>query len=273
MFFRNHDKRSELFILLSLFLHILFIFLVFIISENNKWLQQEKIADFITLNIDIPERKPEIEIKKEIKSGGGAARKILSAKALTSETGNNKEENKSAEPSKTVSGNIPSSMGINSPTLPAPVIASGYGIGMPGIGSGMPGGGGRFGNGPGGSGSGRGGNGGGMGNDRGTGIGNGYGNMTYESYLALCLKIIEKNKRYPQAALARQMEGKVKAKIYINSNGSVADVSVLATSGWEALDSEALECIKRASPFPPPPEGILNNGMALLSVTIEFQIT
>ncbi|MBI5376529.1 MAG: energy transducer TonB [Candidatus Schekmanbacteria bacterium] len=268
MFFRNHDKRSGLFILLSLFLHMLFILLVFIISENNKWLEKEKIADFITLNIDIPERKPEIEIKKEIKSGTGTARKVLSAKALTSEI-NNKEEEKSTEPSKTTPGNIPSSMGINKDMPPAPIIASGYGIGMPGLGSGMPGGGG-FG---GAFGGGRGGNDGGMGNGRGTGIGNGYGNMTYEGYLALCLKIIEKNKRYPQAALARQMEGKVKAQIYLNSNGSVANVSVLATSGWDALDSEALECIKRASPFPPPPEGILNNGMALLSVTIEFQIT
>lgn len=120
----------------------------------------------------------------------------------------------------------------------------------------------------------------GFGKSSSSGNGNGKGissngnsaNPYYSTYYDICLKQIEKNKRYPQKAIIRQIEGDVDVNIVLNENGKLIRANILKSSGWDMLDEEAIECVKRASPFPKPPKELLLNSRLSLTFTIIFEI-
>jgi len=56
-------------------------------------------------------------------------------------------------------------------------------------------------------------------------------------------------KRYPNSARMNGQEGKVILKAVIRSDGQLADVFVLKSSGYEALDMAAMEAVKLACPL------------------------
>jgi periplasmic protein TonB len=47
--------------------------------------------------------------------------------------------------------------------------------------------------------------------------------------------------------------GRVVLAFRLLPDGAIANVRVLEGSGFPALDSSAVEAVRRASPFPPPP--------------------
>ncbi|MBR1146481.1 energy transducer TonB [Bradyrhizobium sp. AUGA SZCCT0431] len=65
------------------------------------------------------------------------------------------------------------------------------------------------------------------------------------------LALIEKNKRYPEAARPRQ--GTARVSFALDRKGMVANARVIESSGSSALDEEAVALLKRAEPFPAPP--------------------
>ncbi|MBR1226295.1 MULTISPECIES: energy transducer TonB [unclassified Bradyrhizobium] len=65
------------------------------------------------------------------------------------------------------------------------------------------------------------------------------------------LALIEKNKRYPEAARPRQ--GTARVSFALDRKGMVANARVIESSGSSALDEEAVALLKRAEPFPTPP--------------------
>jgi periplasmic protein TonB len=67
---------------------------------------------------------------------------------------------------------------------------------------------------------------------------------------------IARHKVYPAAARARRETGDVEITFTLESNGTVASSRVIRSSGHAALDQEALDTIRRAAPFPPPPAGV-----------------
>lgn len=62
---------------------------------------------------------------------------------------------------------------------------------------------------------------------------------------------IEKAKSYPPLARKRGAEGTVTAEFTINSAGHPENIRIIQSSGYEILDSAAMNTILRASPFPP----------------------
>jgi periplasmic protein TonB len=58
---------------------------------------------------------------------------------------------------------------------------------------------------------------------------------------------------YPQLARRKGWAGTVKVSFVVNEDGGVNNVKVLATSGFEVLDNNAIETIRRCSPYPKPP--------------------
>ena len=58
---------------------------------------------------------------------------------------------------------------------------------------------------------------------------------------------------YPRLARRMGWAGTVKISFVVTENGGVNDVKVLSTSGFEVLDNNAVETIKRCSPYPRPP--------------------
>ncbi|MBN8986782.1 MAG: energy transducer TonB [Rhizobiales bacterium] len=67
------------------------------------------------------------------------------------------------------------------------------------------------------------------------------------------LAMIEKNKRYPEAARPRREQGTAQVSFSLDRKGMVANAHVTQSSGSSALDAEAVALLKRAEPFPAPP--------------------
>ena len=74
-----------------------------------------------------------------------------------------------------------------------------------------------------------------------------------EQHFAYIKKMIEKEFVYPRIARRRGLEGKVVVSFVICEDGSVHGVKIIESSGHKILDKNAIACIKRATPFPPPP--------------------
>ena len=92
-----------------------------------------------------------------------------------------------------------------------------------------------------------------------------------ESYSSLLANAIAKYKQYPKIAQMRGWQGTVIADLEIDSKGSVVSVKIKKSSTYEVLDNEALEMIKKASPFPMPPESLRGKNFNVL-VPISFKL-
>jgi periplasmic protein TonB len=84
-------------------------------------------------------------------------------------------------------------------------------------------------------------------------------------------RAIAKHKSYPKVAQMRGWEGEVMLDLKIDENGNVLSAKVRESSGHEALDNQALEMVKKASPFPAPPE-VVRSHRFNISVPVSFKL-
>jgi len=82
---------------------------------------------------------------------------------------------------------------------------------------------------------------------------------------------IESCRRYPAWAQKQKIEGAVDLQFTIVANGSSQNIAVVQGSGSSLLDQEALDTIKRASPFRPLPREI-NQEVVNIRVAIVFSM-
>jgi periplasmic protein TonB len=66
-------------------------------------------------------------------------------------------------------------------------------------------------------------------------------------------KIIVSNIIYPQNAQYRRQEGTLLLSFVIMLDGSVSDIKIVKSSGYDLLDKNAISTIKKSAPFPKPP--------------------
>ena len=92
-----------------------------------------------------------------------------------------------------------------------------------------------------------------------------------ESYSSLLANAIAKYKQYPKIAQMRGWQGTVVADLEIDTKGAVISIKIKKSSTYEVLDNEALEMIKKASPFPAPPESLRGKNFNVL-VPISFKL-
>ena len=78
--------------------------------------------------------------------------------------------------------------------------------------------------------------------------------------------LLERNKRYPPNARHGE-HGIVRLSFSLDSQGRVATSQIIQSSGYETLDNETLELLKRIQSFPPPPPGMIGT---TLTVPINF---
>jgi protein TonB len=64
---------------------------------------------------------------------------------------------------------------------------------------------------------------------------------------------LEQFKRYPYEAQYRRQQGVVYLRFDMDRHGKVLSAAIVKSSGFDALDQEALALIHRAEPLPPPP--------------------
>ena len=95
--------------------------------------------------------------------------------------------------------------------------------------------------------------------------------QSIESYSSLLANAIAKYKQYPKIAQMRGWQGTVIADLEIDSKGSVISTKIKKSSTYEVLDNEALEMIKKASPFPAPPDNLRGKNFNVL-VPISFKL-
>lgn len=88
-------------------------------------------------------------------------------------------------------------------------------------------------------------------------------------YMRTVWQRIERQKRYPSLARARQVEGDVTLRFLLSPQGSINALKVLHSSGAEDLDQAALQAVRTAAPFPPPPGATDDFWM---EVTVKFEL-
>ncbi|MCR6572043.1 energy transducer TonB family protein [Campylobacter insulaenigrae] len=94
-----------------------------------------------------------------------------------------------------------------------------------------------------------------------------------QSYQALLMAHLLKFQKYPQQALLEKQEGQVSIKVIINEHGNVILKDIKKYSSHTILNNEALDLITRASPLPKPPKEMLqNNNKITFVLPINYNI-
>ncbi len=84
-------------------------------------------------------------------------------------------------------------------------------------------------------------------------------------------RAIAKHKQYPKIAAMRGWQGEVILDLKIDGSGNVLSAKVRESSGHDALDNQALEMVRKASPFPAPPEALRSRTFNI-TVPVSFKL-
>ena len=82
---------------------------------------------------------------------------------------------------------------------------------------------------------------------------------TEDSYKSLVFGLLERAKQIPASAQARGARGAALVSFQLDRAGNLVTVSLVRSSGDRELDAEAVALVRRASPFPKPPVGVMLN--------------
>lgn len=99
-----------------------------------------------------------------------------------------------------------------------------------------------------------------------SGVGIGSSRATRE-WASLVSAHLARHKRYPQEALARGIGGTASVAFALDGDGRVLSVRLVRSSGNPSLDRESQELVRRASPFPAPPQG-----KASITVPVNYNV-
>jgi len=91
------------------------------------------------------------------------------------------------------------------------------------------------------------------------------------NYGSLLSREFAKHKQYPRVAQMRGWQGTTRVELHIDANGNVISSIVSESSGFEVLDKQALEMVRKASPLPLPPETLRGREFAII-VPIAFRL-
>jgi periplasmic protein TonB len=96
---------------------------------------------------------------------------------------------------------------------------------------------------------------------------NGQRVMTERTYTEMVQKQIEAVKQYPKRAQRRNEQGVVTIVFTIGKDGKIVSANIIKSSGSRILDGAALDAVKKASPFTPPPHGSVS-----VQLPIKFEL-
>lgn len=83
------------------------------------------------------------------------------------------------------------------------------------------------------------------------------------------LAVLNKAKRYPRAAMSRRQQGIPYIRFLLDRDGRVISARLERSSGFAALDDEAVSLPKRAQPLPKPPDHVKGDRIEMI-VPVEF---
>ena len=94
---------------------------------------------------------------------------------------------------------------------------------------------------------------------------------TIESYSAKLTKSIARQKRYPRIAQMRGWQGEIIIDLKIDGQGNLIKAKIKQGSEFKILDTEGMNMVKKASPFPKPPKE-LESKIFNVIVPISFKL-
>ena len=94
----------------------------------------------------------------------------------------------------------------------------------------------------------------------------------YISYTTVIKKRLASYWGYPRKAKEQLMEGKSRVLFSLSRDGRLTGVIITGSSGYEILDMEGVDAIKRSAPFPPFPDSITAVKLNI-NVTFDYRIT
>ncbi|MDR2421841.1 MAG: TonB C-terminal domain-containing protein [Deltaproteobacteria bacterium] len=104
----------------------------------------------------------------------------------------------------------------------------------------------------------------------GLGGGTGRGNpRVLDAYVSKIRVRLDRNKKYPTEAIAKNLRGIVEINFTIAQNGMVSRPRIVHSSGHSSLDDEVVALVQRVSPLPPIPTEI-NRTSLNLTVPVQF---
>lgn len=90
-------------------------------------------------------------------------------------------------------------------------------------------------------------------------------------YSALLAREFAKHRLYPRIAQMRGWQGTVRVQLELDAQGNVTQSAIKESSGFEVLDKQALEMVRKATPLPLPPETLRNRAFSIL-VPVTFKL-
>ena len=82
---------------------------------------------------------------------------------------------------------------------------------------------------------------------------------------------IQEARRYPQKARIKGIEGIAVIRFIVTADGTAENIELVSSSDSKLLDREAIDTVKRASPFPRIPEN-MGKSRILMDSTLIFQL-
>lgn len=92
-----------------------------------------------------------------------------------------------------------------------------------------------------------------------------------KGYADRLARAIAQHKQYPRVAQMRGWQGETIVDLKLDRNGGVLATKIERSSGFEVLDKQALEMVRKAAPFPAPPE-ILKSDVFNIQVPVSFKL-
>ncbi|MBS0335288.1 MAG: energy transducer TonB [Proteobacteria bacterium] len=94
---------------------------------------------------------------------------------------------------------------------------------------------------------------------------------TVGQYRIAVIAAARRYKRYPRIAMDNNWEGQAEIRLVIGTDGNIASISIKTKSGFEVLDQQALEMIRRAKPQAPIPAALRGKGFTI-DVPVVFSL-
>ena len=91
------------------------------------------------------------------------------------------------------------------------------------------------------------------------------------SFQQRLLQHLNRHKRYPQSSQRMRQQGTALLRFTMDADGTVLSYRLEKSSGYDALDEEVLEMIRRAQPLPKIPADLDRNSLELV-VPVQFAL-
>lgn len=87
--------------------------------------------------------------------------------------------------------------------------------------------------------------------------------LTLGQYRMAIISAARRYKKYPRLAIDNNWEGQAEIRMMIGADGAIASISIKTRSGYEVLDQQALEMIRKAKPLTPIPASLKGRGFSI----------